>query len=90
MIFFAITKFSLTIFHAYSFMLMPFLIFVSVLSVFFGMIGAFAERGIKRFFVYSSMGHVGFMLLGLALSTKEGLASTFHYLPVYIITSFIM
>ena len=90
MIFFAITKFSLTIFHAYSFMLMPFLLFVSVLSVFFGMIGAFAERGIKRFFVYSSMGHVGFMLLGLGLSTKEGLASTFHYLPVYIITSFIM
>ena len=55
-----------------------------------GRIGAFIEKNIKRFFVYSSMGHVGFMLLGLGLATKEGLSSTFHYLPVYIITSFIM
>jgi len=54
------------------------------------MLGAFSEKGIKRFFVYSSMGHVGFILIGLALSTGEGLSSTFHYLPLYIITSFIM
>jgi len=90
MIFFAIAKFSLSLFHAYSFLILPFLIFVSLLSVLFGMIGAFSEKGIKRFFVYSSMGHVGFMLLGLGLSTKEGLSATFHYLPVYIMTSFIM
>jgi NADH:ubiquinone oxidoreductase subunit 2 (subunit N) len=90
MIFFVITKFSLTIFHSYSFIIFPFLIFISILSVFFGMLGAFSEKGIKRFFVYSSMGHVGFMLLGLGLSTKESLSATFHYLPVYIITSFIM
>lgn len=90
MIFFAIAKFLISIFHAYSFVFLPFLIFISVLSVLFGMIGAFAEKGIKRFFVYSSMGHVGFMLLGLSLSTREGLSATFHYLPVYIITSFIM
>ena len=90
MIFFALTKFLFTLFHAYFYILLPFLIFVSVLSVLFGMIGAFAEKGIKRFFVYSSMGHVGFMLLGLSLSTREGLSATFHYLPVYIITSFIM
>jgi len=90
MIFFAIAKFLITTFHAYSFIFLPFLTIISVLSVLFGMLGAFAEKGIKRFFVYSSMGHVGFMLLGLCLSTREGLASTFHYLPVYIITSFIM
>jgi NADH:ubiquinone oxidoreductase subunit 2 (subunit N) len=90
MIFFAIAKFLISMFHAYSFVFLPFLIFISVLSVLFGMIGAFAEKGIKRFFVYSSMGHVGFMLLGLSLSTREGLSATFHYLPVYIITSFIM
>jgi NADH-quinone oxidoreductase subunit N len=54
------------------------------------MIGAFSEKGIKRFFVYSSMGHVGFMLVGISLATREGLSASFHYLPVYIITSFIM
>jgi len=54
------------------------------------MIGAFSEKVIKRFFVYSSMGHVGFMLVGLSLSNFDGIAATFHYLPVYIITSFLM
>ncbi len=90
MIFFALTKFLFVLFHSYTFILLPFFLIVSVLSVLFGMIGAFSEKGIKRFFVYSSMGHVGFMLLGLSLSTREGLSATFHYLPVYIITSFIM
>jgi NADH:ubiquinone oxidoreductase subunit 2 (subunit N) len=90
MIFFAITKFYLTFLHSYAFIILPFLMFVALISVLFGMIGAFSEKGIKRFFVYSSMGHVGFMLVGISLATREGLAATFHYLPVYIITSFIM
>jgi NADH:ubiquinone oxidoreductase subunit 2 (subunit N) len=64
--------------------------FVALLSVLFGMIGAFSEKGIKRFFVYSSMGHVGFMLVALSLSSFNGISAAFHYLPVYIITSFIM
>ena len=90
MVFFAITKFYLTFLHSYSFIILPFLMFVALLSVLFGMIGAFSEKGIKRFFVYSSMGHVGFMLVGISLATREGLSASFHYLPVYIITSFIM
>ncbi len=98
MIFFAIAKFLLTFLIAYipdeeslgEKWLQSLLIFVSILTVLFGMLGAFSEKGIKRFFVYSSMGHVGFILIGLALSTGEGLSSTFHYLPLYIITSFIM
>lgn len=90
MVFFAITKFYLTFLHAYSYIILPFLMFTALISVLFGMIGAFSEKGVKRFFVYSSMGHVGFMLLGLSLATREGLSATFHYLPVYIITSFIM
>jgi NADH:ubiquinone oxidoreductase subunit 2 (subunit N) len=54
------------------------------------MIGAFSEKVIKRFFIYSSMGHVGFMLVALSLSSFNGISAAFHYLPVYIITSFIM
>lgn len=54
-----------------------------------GRIGAFTEKTIKRFFVFSSRGHVGFRLAGLSLSTIEGSAARFHYLLVYIISSFI-
>lgn len=90
MVLFAIAKFIMTIFSSFYSFFTPFLLFISILTILFGMIGAFAEKGIKKFFVYSSMGHVGFMLLGLSLGTEEGLSSTFHYLPVYIFTSFIM
>ncbi len=80
----------MTFFHGYVIILTPFLIFCGVLSILFGMIGAFTEKIIKRFFVYSSMGHLGFMLIGLSLFSLEGISATFHYLPVYIISSFIM
>lgn len=90
MIFFVLFKMLFTIFYSFKLITIPFLLFCSVLSVLFGMIGAFSEKVIKRFFVYSSMGHVGFMLLGLSVSSLEGAATTFHYLPVYIISSFIM
>ena len=90
MIFFLIYKFMITFFYSYSLILTPFLIFCGVLSVFFGLLGAFVEKYIKRFFVYSSMGHVGFMLLGLSLYSMEGVNATFHYLPVYILSSYIM
>ena len=90
LIFFALYKLLSTIFISYSIVTIPFLLFCSVISVLFGMIGAFSEKLIKRFFVYSSMGHVGFMLIGLSLSSFNGVTAAFHYLPVYIITSFIM
>jgi len=90
MIFFAIFKLLFTVFYSLRMITVPFLIFCSVISVLFGMVGAFSEKVIKRFFVYSSMGHVGFMLVALGLSSFDGAAATFHYLPVYVITSFLM
>lgn len=90
MVFFALFKLLFTVFYSFRTITIPFLIFCSVISVLFGMIGAFSEKIIKRFFVYSSMGHVGFMLVALSLSTFDGVVATFHYLPVYIITSFLM
>jgi len=90
MVVFALFKLLFTVFYSFRGITVPFLIFISVLSVLFGMIGAFSEKIIKRFFVYSSMGHVGFMLAGLSLSNFEGISATFHYLPVYILTSFLM
>lgn len=90
MIFFAMFKLMFTIFYSFRLITIPFLIFCSVISVLFGMIGAFSEKMIKRFFVYSSMGHVGFMLVALSLSTFDGVTATFHYLPIYIITSYLM
>ena len=62
---------------------------VGVLSIFVGIIGAFSEKQIKSFFVYSSRGHVGFRLIGFGLNTLEGASATFGYLVVYVLTSFV-
>jgi NADH:ubiquinone oxidoreductase subunit 2 (subunit N) len=62
----------------------PILLVVGILSVRAGRLGAFGERETKRFLVYSSRGHVGFRLLGVALSRLVGIAASLHYLPVYL------
>jgi len=90
MVVFLLFKICLTIFYSFIILVSPILFFCAILSVMIGFIGAFVERTIKAFYVYSSMGHVGFMLVGFALFTTSGLNATFHYLIIYIISSFIM
>lgn len=90
MVIFLLFKLSLVVFAPYTILLTPLFLFVAVFTVFIGLIGALAERFVKPFFVYSSMGHVGFMLAGLSLFSLSGYSSTFHYLGVYILSSFLM
>jgi NADH-quinone oxidoreductase subunit N len=49
--------------------------------------GAISEVKIKRFFVYSSMSHVGLMLLALSCANLHGSKAVLIYLIVYTITS---
>lgn len=65
------------------------LLFSGVTSILVGIYGAIAETRIKRFFIYSSMGHVGFMLLGVAAGGIHGAVATIIYLVIYVITVFI-
>jgi NADH-quinone oxidoreductase subunit N len=65
-------------------------LFQAFLAYAFGIVGALSEKITKKFFVYSSMGHVGFMLAGLSISTLSGATATFHYLFVYMLTSFLL
>ena len=65
------------------------LIFSGLASIIVGIYGAISETRIKRFFVYSSMGHVGFMLLGIAAGGLHGMTATILYVIIYTITVFI-
>lgn len=56
-------------------------------SLGFSILGAFKEKLIKRFFVYSSMGHVGYIICGLSSSSVIGVECAFEYLLVYTISS---
>lgn len=66
---------------------MPLFLCLGVFSVVVGTFGAFTETVIKRFRVYSSIGHVGFRLVAIGLSTIDGFSAAFHYLPVYLFSS---
>jgi NADH-quinone oxidoreductase subunit N len=90
MVIFLLFKLLLVIFYPFMVIITPLLFIIAVLSLFIGLLGAFSERYIKPFFVYSSMGHVGFMLVSLSLFTASGISATFHYLAIYILSSYIM
>jgi len=57
------------------------------LSLVVGSFGALSQIKLKRLFAYSSIGHVGYILLGCACGTVEGMQSVLLYLIVYVITT---
>jgi proton-translocating NADH-quinone oxidoreductase chain N len=61
------------------------LFFCSVCSLAIGSFGALAQKKIKRLLVYSSVGHVGYLLIGLCCGTVEGLHAVLLYLVIYIL-----
>ena len=52
-----------------------------------GAFGAVQQKKIKRLLAYSSIGHVGYMLVGMATGTFMGIKGLFLYIVVYMITS---
>ena len=59
------------------------LVFLSGGSMIIGAFGAIAQSNIKRLIGYSSIGHVGFALMGLAAVSPEGLSGFIIYLFLY-------
>ena len=59
------------------------LVFLSGGSMIIGSFGAIAQNNIKRILGYSSIGHVGFALMGLASVSPEGLSGFIIYLFLY-------
>src|SRR5215475_8118946 len=60
------------------------LVFVSIASMALGSFAAIGQRNIKRLMAYSSIGHMGFALVGLAAGTVEGAQGVLMYLAIYV------
>jgi NADH-quinone oxidoreductase subunit N len=60
---------------------------ISVLSVILGAVAAIGQTNIKRLLAYSSIGHVGYALLGLAAGTPLGVQGMLVYLAFYLVTN---
>ncbi|MDX1975456.1 MAG: NADH-quinone oxidoreductase subunit NuoN [Rickettsiales bacterium] len=63
------------------------IILVSILSMSVGALAAIMQTNIKRLLAYSSIGHAGFMLMGLAAGNQAGVQAILIYLALYIFMS---
>lgn len=63
------------------------IIFMSIASLLLGAVGAIGQSSLKRLLAYSSINHVGFMLIGLAAATPAGASAVLLYLAIYLAMS---
>jgi len=63
------------------------LVLISLGSMILGAFAAIGQGNIKRLMAYSSIGHVGYILVGLAAGTAIGVRGVLIYLVSYIFTS---
>jgi len=60
-------------------------VFISVASMLLGSFAAIGQSNVKRLMAYSSIGHIGFALVGLAAGTQDGVQSVLFYMAIYVI-----
>ena len=61
------------------------LIFISIASMLFGAVAAIGQSNLKRLIAYSSIGHMGYALAGLASGTNQGIQSSVTYIAIYLV-----
>ncbi len=60
------------------------IVFLSVASMVLGAVAAIAQQNIKRLMAYSSIGHIGYALIGLAAGTPGGIRGVLVYMAIYL------
>ena len=60
------------------------IVLVSIASMLLGSLAAIQQRNIKRLMAYSSIGHMGYALIGLAAGTADGVRGVLIYLLTYV------
>ena len=61
------------------------IIFLSIMSMMLGAFAAIGQTNIKRLIAYSSIGHMGYALVGLAAANPEGVKAILIYLAIYMV-----
>jgi NADH-quinone oxidoreductase subunit N len=60
-------------------------VFISIASMLLGAFAAINQTNIKRLMAYSSIGHVGYMMVGLAAGNEAGIQGIIVYLAIYLV-----
>jgi len=61
------------------------IVFISILTMGLGAFAAINQKNIKRLMAYSSIGHIGYALVGLAAGTEDGVRGILIYMTLYVI-----
>ncbi len=61
------------------------IIFISIASMILGAIAAMIQKNFKRLLAYSSIGHIGYALAGVATGAISGYQSAIVYISIYVI-----
>jgi NADH-quinone oxidoreductase subunit N len=59
-------------------------VIVSIASMVLGAFAAIGQTSVKRLMAYSSIGHMGYALIGLAVGTAAGVRGTLVYMVIYV------
>jgi NADH-quinone oxidoreductase subunit N len=78
------TRVTLTAFPGITLQWQQIVVFVAIASMVLGSFAAIGQRNIKRLMAYSSIGHMGFALVGLAAGTAEGAQGVLVYVAIYV------
>ena len=60
------------------------IVFISIASMLLGALAAIWQTNIKRLLAYSSIGHIGYALVGLAAGSEEGIRGIGVYMAIYL------
>ena len=61
------------------------IVFISIASMALGAFAAIGQRNIKRLIAYSSIGHVGYAMVGLSAGTPDGVRGVLIYMAIYMV-----
>tara|TARA_Y100000816_G_scaffold288325_1_gene272688 strand:- start:466 stop:1224 length:759 start_codon:yes stop_codon:yes gene_type:complete len=61
------------------------MIFISIASMILGAVAAIVQKNLKRLLAYSSIGHIGYALAGVATGSTSGYASSVIYITIYVV-----
>lgn len=60
-------------------------VFISIASMLLGSFAAIGQKNIKRLMAYSSIGHMGYALVGLAAGNQTGVSGVMLYMVIYMV-----
>ncbi len=60
-------------------------VFIAIASMVLGSVAAIGQKNIKRLMAYSSIGHMGYALVGLAAGNDTGVAGVLLYMMIYLV-----